>query len=603
MIQIIKKNWLSLIMLTLVISLGVGTRFYFLEKHFAHIDDIGVATTILDRQQYMGGVVNRYDKWRLEVLNGKKGTDMQSAAIWLDSISMLKEVAHFGLWWRNYLHAVPGGWTYAPGQFYLTNILINPGQNYSESKFWGRLPSFIFNVLAIGLLIILFVRLHKGKNSFPQVVLSATMLSLSWENIIYSAQMESYGVVSFSILLVLLHLLYIVDNPVISNKGNFLRGVLLAIPGLLQYQAIVFIAPLYITIIWRLRGRVSVTDLVKSTLFSAMGFFTIFLLLVWPYLKGNSDRGITWNAGPNHEFILNINWESGFYSVFSDVINFLIVRTPEVLEAMLSPVAYYIPESQLIGWLIFTFSMLGVVSMLLSKNSRKNTLVIFLLLSIVTWVILLILQILPLSPTRHSMVLGIFAIVLFVEGFFAFVKFFKIAPKYNIGGIQIITLIFVFSWATLFINTVNFAFDNRTDTFNEKELLQRLDNDKVDVIVVFDSTRQLYLMPSIIGKYPALEGNVWMTDGLKNISNYGKKGKITIKEKFRIAIISSWGCFNLSESKEELNAILNYYKIDLYQKSSIVKQICKDSGVEIEWSTRTTNGRNGFYYTVVDLHK
>ena len=59
-------------MLTLVISLGVGTRFYFLEKHFAHIDDIGVATTILDRQQYMGGVVNRYDKWRLEVLNGKK---------------------------------------------------------------------------------------------------------------------------------------------------------------------------------------------------------------------------------------------------------------------------------------------------------------------------------------------------------------------------------------------------------------------------------------------------------------------------------------------------------------------------------------------------
>jgi len=602
MIHKLKRNWLAVCTLIFVISLGVGTRFSLLEKHFAHIDDIGVATTILDRQKYMGNVVDRYDKWRLEVLDGKKGADIQSVAIWLDNISMLKEVAYFGIWWRNYLHAVPGGWTYAPGQFYLTNTLINSDQSYSESKFWGRLPSFIFNVLAVGLLIILFIRLHKAKNSLPQVVLSAAILSLSWENIIYSAQMESYGIVSFSILFVLLHLLHIVDNPVVSNKGNFFRGVLLAIPGLLQYQALVFIVPLYITIIWRLRGRVGVTDLVKSTLFSAIGFFTFFLMLIWPYLKGSTDRGITWNAGPNHEFVLNVNWENGFYSAFSDIVNFLIVRTPEVLEAILSPVAYYIPESQLIGWLIFVLSALGMISMFLSKNHRKNTLAIFLLLSIVTWIVLLVLQILPLSPTRHSMVLGILAIILFVEGFFAFVKFFKILSKYNIGGMQIITLIFVFSWIALFVNTVNFAFDNRTDTFNEKELLQRLDNDNVDVITVFDSTKQLYLMPSIIGKYPALEGNVWMADGLKNIANYGKKGKITIKERFRIAIISSWGCFNLNESEKELSAVLNYYKLNSYQDSSIVKQICKDSSVEIEWSTRTSNGRNGFYYTVLEFY-
>ena len=41
------NNWAFVCILVTVISLGVGVRFLLLEKHFAHIDDISVAVTII----------------------------------------------------------------------------------------------------------------------------------------------------------------------------------------------------------------------------------------------------------------------------------------------------------------------------------------------------------------------------------------------------------------------------------------------------------------------------------------------------------------------------------------------------------------------------
>jgi hypothetical protein len=105
-------------------SVGIGTRSSPVEYYFTHIDDIGVAKTILDRRNYMSNISNKYDKWRLEILKGSKGGATRKVGKFLDDNSILEQIeqtAYFFIWWRGVLHAAPASWTYAPGQFYLTN--------------------------------------------------------------------------------------------------------------------------------------------------------------------------------------------------------------------------------------------------------------------------------------------------------------------------------------------------------------------------------------------------------------------------------------------------------------------------------------------------
>ena len=603
------NNWAVVCVFFLVISIGFGVRFLLLERHFSHIDDLGVAVTILDRQEYLSTIEERFDDWRIELLDGEMGSDAESIGRFLDEMSILKEVAYFGLWWRNYLHGVPGGWTYAPGQFYLTNFLVNSDQNYSEIKFWARAPSLLFNMAAIGFLFLFYFQLNKNKSksAIKSLVVGVSILSLSWENIIYSAQMESYAISSFAILFIFVHLLYIFKSPIISNRRAFFRGVIIAIPGLCQYQALFFILPLYVAILFYVRNKARLIDIVKNSFFSFLGFLTLFMLVVFPYLKDSSGSGITWNGGPNKEFVLEPNWGGEYSSIFLEITNFFLINTPLVIEAMLTPVSFYTSSNNLLAWVFSVVSLIGLVSMFISQNEKKKILAIFIFSSLITWIFVIFLQIFPLSPTRHSIILGPIFIVLFVEGLFSFERFTKIRLfKLTIGGLSFIPLCFALIWVGLFISSLDNGIKKRSDPFNEVDIYKSLNQDQVDVIVVFDSTLQLRLMSSIIDKFPALDANAWTLGGLVKVSNYGIDDEhLKGKESIRVAVISSWGCFNLSakSSIELMSSVLlkRYYLNSKDFNFKMIKQTCSKSNVEIEWSPLTQNGRNTFNYTIIEI--
>lgn len=605
----IKKNWLVMFLLTILIILGAGVRFSLLEKHFSHIDDIGVAVTILDRQEYMYSIEERFDDWRNDVLSGEMGSSAESIARRLDEMSLLGVVTYSALWWKNILHAIPNGWTYAPGQFYLTNLFIDSDQNYNESKFWGRLPSLIFNLTSIALLMLFYFHLSDRESLLKYVVVGVSVLSLSWQNIIYSAQMENYAASTFAMLFIFSHLVYITKNPIISNKKSFFRGVLLAIPGLFQYQALFFIPALYIAILFYLKSQNNFKEIFKNTIFAFLGFFTIFIFFIYTYLKDSVGRGITWNAGPKNEFVLNLHWNDGFFSVVSETVKFFIFNFQVVVEAMLSPVSQYSYENPVLGWFLFIFSLIGIYSMFKSKNNLKKILGIFIIGSIITWVLLIFLKIFPLSPTRHSMVLGAIFLILFVEGFLSVEKFINPVIGFkSVGGLTLLPIFFSVIWLSLFLFTLNQGMDDRIDPFNESKILQNLKQDEIDLTVVFDSTLQLRLMSKITDNFPSIDANAWTEGGKVEISNYGADDKhLNGKKSLKFAIISSWSCFKLNDnrSKELIKGVIieNYNLNAKYEDIRIINQDCSNSKVEIEWSPLTTNGQNNFNYTVLEIRK
>jgi len=617
LIKKIKSNWLPLLMLAIVSAIGVSSRYYLLESHFTHVDDIGVAKTILDRREYFSNIEGKYIDWRQEILEGDKGQKAKDIAKFLDDNSLLKDTAYFFMWWRSILHAVPASWTYAPGQFYLTNLLVNSSQNYSELKKFGRMPSFIFGILAIILLPFLFKKIYSGSTSLINSIIAVLLLSFSWENIIHSVQMESYAIGNLSILIIFFLLISIVNYSNLENKPWFKIGILAAIPGLLQYQALFFIPALFVTLNILLIKKTSFINLTKYSFTAASGFLIIFIIFIIPYLKGDLGKGIHWNSGPDQIFVLNPDWNNGIFAGLKDFFEFLLFNSVETIEAMLSPTSYQISNGY-IGWLLFTLSIVGFFSTLLSSNKNKNTIALFSILSCITIVVLLLLQVIPLSPTRHSIIFGIFYIVFIVEGIYIIDAFINKALRKKV---YIFLISFLILWSGLFLYSLNYELKNKIDPFNESKIFQSLQLDKIDIVANFDGTNLLYLMPSVLNKYPVFDAAIFMGGDhndlslqkkLSTVKNYGSTNNyIKDLKVIKLAYISGNNCFKthfkrrIQETKELLKHLYSFNK---NVEIRIVKSICKDFNSYKEWSPRTTmpntsNGKNIYSYTVISAIK
>jgi len=90
----VNSKYATIILIIIVILIGCYARFTDLSWHFSHVDDIGVAKSILD----------------------------------------YKSRGAFGVF------AVSNRWTYAPGQFLITAFLIHPNQTYRDLLFSGTTP-------------------------------------------------------------------------------------------------------------------------------------------------------------------------------------------------------------------------------------------------------------------------------------------------------------------------------------------------------------------------------------------------------------------------------------------------------------------------------
>ena len=113
-LKLIRKEFLLNILLSLFLVVSLWQTYGLLSSHFTHYDDLGVAQTLLLRQE-------KPSQCHVNISSHEGGSLTQ----WANKIDCVQKRIF------DRLTIVPHNWTYAPFQFWFTQVLLNPGKEYS----------------------------------------------------------------------------------------------------------------------------------------------------------------------------------------------------------------------------------------------------------------------------------------------------------------------------------------------------------------------------------------------------------------------------------------------------------------------------------------
>ena len=279
-----------------------------LKRHFTHIDDIGVAESLLIRNLDYRDDCSKINRNDIQILAAKIFTrDLEKICRLNASINRLSLVSSL--------------WTYAPFQFYATQALLNrtKSYDYDEIKLLGRLPSYIFYIIGVyGFLLLTSKIFSKKKFGCYIPWMLITMVAFSLEQRIYSAQMESYSIGLLSNCLAIWCLCSIYRVSERSYLQLIAFSAILAVSISMQYQAILLVCSGLIAI-----GLFNLPNIFKFSHLKKFSFLTISTVLFSYCMVGNvlgfSNRALNWNIGISGEFAVK-------GATFSErVLNFLNV--------------------------------------------------------------------------------------------------------------------------------------------------------------------------------------------------------------------------------------------------------------------------------------
>lgn len=517
-----------------VISIGTYIRFIDLDTHFVHNDDGCVAWCILNAMQDKD---YSYYKTKLSDKENDPRPIVQAIRK-LEQNGILKPVIDI----ENKLHlskyfAEPLAFSSPPLQYILTSNLINPNQSYREILFWGRFPSLLFGILGLIALILFYIS-FKEKGFFPYLLTSLTLITFSWENIIFSKQMQAYSFGVLCAILLIWLLVYNLKNPDFSLKRQLLNGFTLALFAYAQYQLLIFIPAFYITLFyfyWNNLHRKS--NLIKSYL---LGIILFFILIAPLYFIFLIDKvGITYNAGPNNEYLFSL---SNFSPLFFIKNSFLVFYSNLAFMSQLEPLQKYLIS------LFMLFFFIGVFSFIKTKNPIKALTGTYFFIIGVLWIALIVSGKIALSPSRHNLILLPYQAIIISEGVgfvFSYIKNHNIKNLLHQILSVVIFLVILFSF---FLN-FNLVIKSRSDIFNEKEIFNILKKYDVKTLVSYRSTYNIALMLFSKKDSPI---NHFQLDYWQNINkelNYNK-----------IAFVSQTYKLNKNIFEEVKNLMNRHYK-------------------------------------------
>lgn len=341
----------------LIIAVGIAVRIYMCINHYTSCDDLGVAFSILRGEEGVWSVDN--------CIHGFKRFQGDQ-------------------------------WTYAPLQFILTSALLSCDLSYQWVLILGRLPSFIGSVAALILFAYLLTNGHRKfglQENKIALLMSITLFSLSYENIIYAGQMENYAIgVLFSVIIIWL-LLY--------NQEEFhflLTTILIILAGYGQYQCFILVMAFYISVFVRRKDQKK--ELIKIVL-SAATAFVCYLPLLKRFIETNmGNRGIAWNVGVNQQFLYNIS-ERNLAEIIGYTLHFFGRNTFLVIKCMLIPIKIDF-LANILGVIVCGFVLAGLVVL---HRSAVKQIAWFVDVVLVVYTVLILMGKLTLSPSRHMLIM------------------------------------------------------------------------------------------------------------------------------------------------------------------------------------------------------
>lgn len=232
------------------------------------------------------------------------------------------------------------------------------------------------------------VKKEEGKKNYIPC-LTALMLALSWENIIYSTQMEPYEIGVFFVALITI-LLY-------KEKNSWVDLVVLVLACYAQYQLYIFVFSYYAVNLWINRKNKN-----KFFLYFTQGVINLLLcipLLNYVFTNGMLSRGTNWNVGPDNMFLFSIPDGTLILKI-----KYIIVFFMRNIIIMIK--SFYVSNSgtswvYIIASIISLFIVIGFVKLYKSDNKK---IFIYICINGAIFLTLILMGKLALSPTRHSLV-------------------------------------------------------------------------------------------------------------------------------------------------------------------------------------------------------
>ena len=598
----------SILAIAIILAAGIYLRYAGLSEHFGHIDDLGVAVTILQYQNtnqfdqsFVEKVLTPKSEWpsaqKLETLKTSDLNQyrMASEAKHIFGEARLKSWTDYG-YLNPLLHgannllkfvSVPIHWTYAPMQFFLTQALISKHQTYRDILFWGRFPSFLFSSAAL-FLMVLFYRKYRPSQPFSGL-LALALIAFSCENIFYAKQMENYALGVFAVISLLLLLFKNFEKP---DFSPLLNGFILALLSYSHYQ-VIFFAPAFFASIFFYHWssfRQSFKENILRVISAGLMYAGFIVPLYVCFLGRRASQGINrWNMGPSGEFLFVWNTKLPILESVRNSIAFYFKNFILILNSNLS----FIPESSFfspfIYFLILALFLAGVFSFVSKNDKIKKGFGVFFLMTGAIWCILIAGGKLTLSPTRHNLILLPLMSITVSEGFFYLCEKFRLMFKkevilpanYAVLGCMLILALSFFPQSMA----------ERRDPFNENKIISLMDRFSAKTVIAYNSTLNLSLMKSVTDKFQYIDER-FRLDRPEN-SGFTEIGNT-------VALIShceKLNPFTFERIKELLKrelgitADLSSYRI-IYSEE-------KKSDVEVEFSKRTRSGANGYYFYVL----
>ena len=481
-------------LLAVLICIGVFQAYKMVPSHFAQIDDIGVAESLMIRNlDYRDNC-----ELNLPTIQGKF-----FSLIYAEKEKVCKKLVQF-----NRLTIIPSLWTYAPVQFWLTQALLQPNTQYSyeEVKWRGRLPSFIFYVLGSIAFYWMLLTSDLGFRGRSSLALAMTaMIVFSLEERIHAAQMHSYAIGVLANVLIIWPL-FTLRN--IKNKSFLLTSMLalcIAIGVGMQYQGMLLVASGLLAI-----GLSAPTQLKNQSFAIRYAYLTALLSGLIYLLVGNifgmSNRAINWNAGPNGEFIVQGN---GLHERAIDFIRLITSYSAENLYAITSGIELDHYGAQLFGGLVLILCVLGFLYLCLrAKNDRYRFILLFISIYLTVYFSLVFLGKLTFSPTRHLLYFLPLVVLLLGYGIIFLLNY--ISQRFQ-WGIQIlfasIFLAYLVGSASLF----NRFYEKRIDPVDQNLFLSSLSDTKANFIM-FDGFDIEPLFMTRLQSYPNFWYSSWGFD-------------------------------------------------------------------------------------------
>lgn len=388
-------------------------RLPYLAWHFTHIDDVGVAETLLRSADPVRA--DAFFQQKIQEAHDRKGTPravfltcLADSSAWATVRSTMARTYRFV--------SVPAEWTYAPAQFLLTTFLIHPDDGYRQTLFLGRLPSALAAVAGVVLLFLL-VWSREVRQGGGAAFLASVLMACSMENLVFSMQMSNYALGPVAVVMLLFLLWRNIERPAFSARGALLNGSALAALFLCHYQVLplvfAFLVVVHVTNAPNRGGVFSLRNIAASAL-TSVPFVVAFIPVV--LLRFSDLSPLNWNMGPNGEFAFGLPAGVSAWSQIVYAVSFLLRNGMLVVWSVTSFLPEYSWASRPVGIMLCGLAFLGLIRLFRSASKCDRSTASFIVLSLVLWIGLVIARRLTLSPTRHSLVLLPFLALLITQG-------------------------------------------------------------------------------------------------------------------------------------------------------------------------------------------